>query len=457
MNRIASRSWVLILLVLLLVAGLVFFVYEFALEAEKWVLFQGSPHIYEGDNVGRGVVTDRTGILLLDMRQGRIYSDSDPLRMSTVHWLGDRYGSINAPAISHYVSQMAGYNAFNGVYTYGQNGGIAEMTLYSQVQTAALAAMGDYKGTVAVYNYKTGEILCAVTTPSYDPDNVPDISLDTAGSYEGIYVNRFIQSAYTPGSIYKIVTLAAALECIEDIENQRFVCAGSYTIGSDTITCEGAHWEQDLKTAFCNSCNCAFAQIAEQLGSENLNRYVAQFGIIKPLSFDGITTGEGNFDLSKAYGIDVAWSAIGQYTDLVNPCRFMTFLGAIAAGGQGVEPHLINKITVDGVTTYSASSVSADRIMSVQTAKILQQYLRNNVQSKYGDDNFQGLTVCAKTGTGEVGGDKKPNALLTGFVADESYPLAFICVVEDGGYGRTVCMPIVSKVLAVCKDAMDSQ
>ena len=93
--------------------------------------------------------------------------------------------------------------------------------------------------------------------------------------------------------------------------------------------------------------------------------------------------------------------------------------------------------------------------MSSQTAQLLQVYLRNNVENIYGDDLFPGLTVCAKSGTAEVGGGRKPNAMFTGYVADEKYPLAFIVAIEDGGYGKQVCVPILSKVLAACKEALD--
>ena len=86
--------------------------------------------------------------------------------------------------------------------------------------------------------------------------------------------------------------------------------------------------------------------------------------------------------------------------------------------------------------------------MSKETAAVLQEYLQNNVQVKYGADNFPGLTVGAKTGTGEVGGEKKPNAMFAGFVNNEQYPLAFIVCVEDAGYGKAVCIPIVSRVLS---------
>ena len=93
--------------------------------------------------------------------------------------------------------------------------------------------------------------------------------------------------------------------------------------------------------------------------------------------------------------------------------------------------------------------------MSEDTAKNVQEYMGFNVSDKYGSKNFPGMTVCAKTGTAEVGGDKKPNAVFTGFVSDDKYPLAFIAIVEDGGYGREICIPMVSKVLAACKEMID--
>ena len=93
--------------------------------------------------------------------------------------------------------------------------------------------------------------------------------------------------------------------------------------------------------------------------------------------------------------------------------------------------------------------------MSEETALILKEFMRSNVVNKYGADRFGGLTVCAKTGTAEVGGEKKPNAMLVGFSTDPEYPLAFIVCAEDAGYGSTVCIPIASKVLEACKNHMD--
>ena len=448
MNRIAGRAGVLLLLILLLLAGFTFFLCEYVMSADDWITFPGSAHMYQGGNLDCGVVTDRDSNLLLDMRDGKSYSVDANLRMSTVHWLGDRKGNISAPALPNYAGELAGFDLVNGMYSYGGNNGVITTTLSANVQKAALQAMGNYKGTVAVYNYRTGEILCAVTTPTYDPDNAPDIGENAGGKYEGLYLNRFTQSTYIPGSIFKIVTLAAALETIPDIEERTFV-------GSDEVICDDIHWDQNLKMAFRNSCNCAFAEIALELGAETLDRYVKQFGITDPVSFDGITTAAGNVEVLNTSSVNVAWSAVGQYNDQVNPCAFLTFVGAVASEGKGAMPYLVGKVSAGNSTTYTAKTQQGKRVMSATVAKIVSEYMQFNVQDKYGNENFPGLTVGAKTGTAEVGGDKKPNAMLAGFVADEKYPLAFIVCVEDAGYRKTVCVPIASAVLAACKTALN--
>ena len=195
----------------------------------------------------------------------------------------------------------------------------------------------------------------------------------------------------------------------------------------------------------------------ELIGKSNLTDYVEKFQVTKKLSFDGITTAAGKFDISEATAVERAWAGIGQYTDLVNPCRFMTFMGAIANGGKAAEPYLVSSVESDGEVTYMASASMTGRIMSEDVAQTLKDYMRNNVVVKYGKSNFPGLTVCAKSGTSQLGGDQTSNAMFAGFVADAEYPLAFIVVVENGGYGTATCVPILSKVLSACKTLMDTQ
>ena len=461
MNRVTNRTWLMALFILVLVGGMVFFLADYWVNADQWVTAPGSPHVHSGGNLGVGTVEDRSGKMLLDMEDGRTYSDSTATRKSTLHWLGDREGKISAAAVSSYAGAMVGFDRINGVYNGGTEAGTTTLTLSSRVQNAALEALQGRKGTVAVYNYKTGEILCAVTSPNYDPNDVPDIEGDTSGKWEGVYLNRFTQAAYIPGSIYKIVTTAAALDGVEGIEEMTFRCTGRVEYGSGdnvaAVTCEKVHGEQDLQAALANSCNCAFAQVAELIGRKNMQNYVDKFEITKSVKFDGITTARGNYDISGAGAASFAWSCIGQHTDTVNPARFMTFLGAIANGGQAVTPYLVSEVTCGDDVTYAASAAKEDRIMSEAVADTLKAYLRSNVRNVYGDGRFPAISICGKSGTSQVGGGQTSNALFAGFADDERYPLAFVCIVENGGYGATTCIPILSSVLWECMAVMDAE
>ena len=455
MNRVRNRAWIMLIFLLTLVGGMGFFLAEYAMKAPQWATFRGSPHVYQGSSNVSATVLDRDGVLLLDTTDGRKYAGSQSLRQATLHWLGDRKSNINAAALNTYASAPVGYDSVQGIYNYKQTPGMLELTLSSRVQETALNAMKNRKGTIAVYNYKTGQILCAVTTPTYDPDNVPDIAGDTSGAWEGVYLNRFTQVTYPPGSIFKIVTTAAAIDCVPGIWDMTFECDSEYELQGSRVTCEQAHGTLDLKSAMARSCNCAFAQIAQKIGSEKLASYVERFGITDSVSFDGITTAEGNFDLAGADKVALAWSAIGQYTDMVNPCAFLQFMGAIGGGGEAAKPYIVEQVMAGETVTYQAETSRSHRIMDGELAQTLTELMRSNVVNIYGAGNFPGLTVCAKSGTSELGGGKTPNAMFAGFVADEEYPLAFIVVVENGGYGSHTCVPILSAVLAECKAVLD--
>ena len=457
MHRVMKRTWVVHVFLLILLSGMAFFLWEYATEAQRWVAATGSPHLYNNSNIGCGTIVDRSGTVLLDISTSRSYAQDKLTRKSTLHWLGDRKGFINAAAVSGYADEMAGYDKINGVYAASGEAGYAELTLSARVQNTAMEALGDRKGTVAVYNYKTGEILCAVTGPSFDPDDMPDIAADDTGAYDGVFLNRFVQSAYVPGSIFKIVTLTAALENLPDIREQTFQCRGKMEYGTEAVTCETAHGNQSLDRAFANSCNCAFAQIAEQLGKTNMVNAVKKYELTQSLSFDGITTAKGNYNIENTAMVSFAWSCIGQHSDLVNPARFMTFMGAIANGGSAAEPYLMSRVQNGGETTYEAQSKKTGRLMSQEVADDVKAYMRKNTQWVYGDYNFPGLEVCAKSGTSQLGGGQKSNAMFAGFVDSEEYPLAFMVVVENGGYGSHTCVPILSKVLGVCKAVMDQE
>ena len=453
MKRMSQRMLFLYGLIGLLVAGLLIFLGRYAIHAGQWAVFPGSPHVYAGGNMSTGIVTDRTGTVLLDSTDGRVYCEDAELRKATMHLLGDRFGYVSAPVLGAYADELVGYSKLTGLYRLGEEPITAKLTISASAQKAAQAALAGRKGTVGVYNYETGEILCAVTAPTYDPNNMPDVEHDVTGAYDGVYVNRFFQTTYVPGSIFKVVTTLAALEQLPDAETRTFYCEGSCQIGADTINCNGTHYTQTLEQALANSCNVAFAQLSVELGEKVLTDYAGKLGVADAMKFDGIVTPEGNFDLSHAADSEIGWSGIGQYTDLVNPCRFMTAMGMIASGGEGAEPYIMQEVT----SGYRAKTKALSSGLKKKSCEVLASYMRNNVVTMYGQWQFPDLYVCAKSGTAELGETQTPHATFSGFIQDANYPLAFIVVVEHGGSGSATCAPIAGQVLRACCAAMDAE
>ena len=454
MKKVSGRAIFPLILAIVLLAGTVLLCVRYFVKAGEWVTFSGSPHVYTGVNLDGGVVTDRDGTLLLDSTDGRNYSADAATRTATMHLLGDRYGYIQAPLLGSFADDMIGFDKINGLYGAEGTEANAALTLSAAAQTAAYQALGNYHGTVGVYNYKTGEILCAVTSPSYDPDNMPDVEADTSGAYDGVYVNRFFQAAYTPGSIFKIVTLAAAIETVPDWENLTFTCEGKTIIGGQEIICEGVHGTITLKQALAHSCNVAFGELAGKVGTKALMEYAEKLGLSESFECDGIPVKAGTVDLKDADAGDLAWAGIGQYTDQVNALTFMRAMGRIAGGGTGADPYLMAKITRGEKTAYEAKTETSSRALKAETAAKLTEYLRNNVATMYGDGQFGGLNVCAKSGTAEHEG-KTADAMFAGFCVDENCPLAFVVFVENGGSGSAVAAPIAAKVLQVCAAAIN--
>ena len=449
MKKVSGRAIFPLILAIVLLAGTVLLCVRYFAKAGEWVTFSGSPHVYTGVNLDGGVVTDRDGTLLLDSTDGRTYSADAVTRTATMHLLGDRYGYIQAPLLGSFADDMIGFDKINGLYGAEGTEANAALTLSAAAQTAAYQALGNYHGTVGVYNYKTGEILCAVTSPSYDPDNMPDVDADTSGAYDGVYVNRFFQAAYTPGSIFKIVTLAAAIETVPDWESLTFTCEGKTIIGGQEIICEGVHGTITLKQALAHSCNVAFGELAGKVGTKALMEYAEKLGLTESFECDGIPVKAGTVGLEDADAGDLAWAGIGQYTDQVNALTFMRAMGRIAGGGTAAEPYLMAKITRGEKTAYEAKTETSSRALKAETAAKLTEYLRNNVATMYGDWQFGGLNVCAKSGTAEHEGETA-DAMFAGFCVDENCPLAFVVFVENGGSGSAVAAPIAAKVLQVC-------
>lgn len=134
-----------------------------------------------------------------------------------------------------------------------------DMNLTVDAKTCAVAydMLTSYnkKGACVIYNYKTGEVICSVSTYAYDPAAPPEITEENESEYDGVYIDNVLSSTYTPGSIFKIVTAAAAIENISDIYERTWNCTGSEEIGGSDVTCVASHGQITFKEALAHSCN----------------------------------------------------------------------------------------------------------------------------------------------------------------------------------------------------------
>ena len=398
-----------------------------------------------------GQVLDRTGqVLSSSDENGRVYNQDASIRQATLHAVGDDAGYISSAAQYRYRSDLAGYNLFTGLGSpFGnRTGSDVTLTLDAELCKTAYTAMNGKKGAVLLCNYETGEILCMVSTPTFDPANPPEDLLDNPEKYDGVYLNNALSGLYTPGSTFKIITSAAAIENIPDLESRRFQCNGSEIINGNKITCTAVHGDQSFQDALGNSCNIAFGELAVEVGEEAMMEKAQEMGFGQSYSVDGVSTAKSVYNVKGASEDALAWSGIGQYTDQVNPYHMLRIMCAIANDGTPVEPYTTKEITTSfGMTTYQGKTSYGEPLLSASTASKLKEAMRSNIRDYYGEGLFPGMQVCAKTGTGEVGEGKEPTGWIVGFSADTNTPFAFVAVVEEGGYGISSAGPVASAVM----------
>lgn len=452
MKKVKRRTYSVIIFVALILLGLVYFLFRLVINGGSWAAFPTNKNVYSNGVLALGTVYDRNGNLLAGASSdGITYSDSETVRKATLHVVGDANNNIATGSLNAFSDELIGYSLINGTYSMNGKGKDLYLTIDSDLNVVAYNALNGRKGTVAVYNYVTGEIICNVSTPTYDPANKPEIS-DDDPNYDGVYMNRFLSSTFTPGSTYKVITTAAAIDTLPDAYDRQYTCNGSVTINGAAINCTGTHGTIALDQALAVSCNVYFAELSVALGSGTLAKYAEKLGVTSSMSVDGIKTAAGKFTVGADGTAELAWSGIGQYEDLVNPCAMLTLMGAIANGGEPVMPRLISKVS--GTLGLSHSAATGDRMLSEETASALKSLMRNNVVSHYGDSKFPGLNnLCAKTGTAEVGGDKSPHSWFVGFLNDDDNPLAFVVVIENGGSGLSGAGSVASTVLQAAVSA----
>ena len=182
MKQMTRRAYLLLAFLLAFTAGLVILLVIYVADAKAWTSYPANRHIYNSEAVlsGGGTITDRSGVILAQTVDGkRVYNSKAEIRKAVLHMVGDSDGFIKAGLQSSYWEQLVGYNLVNGVFQPSGRGNDIATTLDANLSATALKALGSYKGTVGVYNYKTGEVLCMVSSPTFDVNSKPDVEGDT--------------------------------------------------------------------------------------------------------------------------------------------------------------------------------------------------------------------------------------------------------------------------------------
>ena len=418
MRTINKRIILIVSVVMIFLLFTILLMFSMFSNAREYALKSVNAHLYEnGVLTSAGEIVDANGIKLAYTQDGERKYNNDPrIRSSVLHILGDNKGFISGGIQDTFKNELSGYNIIYGVNKESKN--TLNLTLDAELCASAYNELGSYKGCIAVCNYKTGELICVASTPSYDIYNKPE-DIDTNPDYEGIYINRLYGGLYTPGSVFKVVTAMAAIENISDIYNRTYYCDGK----DGAIICNDVHGKISFKTALNQSCNVAFAQIAVELGAEKIKEAFHKAGLdVSYENNDRISTKASILNITASdTDADIGWTGIGQSTTLVNPYSFLNFMCAIANGGKSYEPYFVKSaVNENGRKVYEAEPLDSGITISPTTTSLLKELLRSDVSDYYGDYLFGDVTMCGKTGTAERD-NGLPHAWFAGFSYDDNF------------------------------------
>ncbi|MFE0452104.1 peptidoglycan D,D-transpeptidase FtsI family protein [Streptomyces sp. NPDC058914] len=395
-----------------------------------------------------------------------VTTDSD-LKYRRTYTDGELYA-----AVTGYASQSYAPTQLEGVYADLLNGtdsrlrtvmdtvtdqradpGDVVTTIDPDVQKAAYDALGDTKGAAVAIDPATGRILAVVSTPSYDPSSLTDAN--TAGTAwkklttdaDKPLVNRALRQPLPPGSTFKLVVAAAALEDgLYASVDERTDSPDPYTLpGTRTVLrnentsapCENA----SIRVALQYSCNNVFARMAVQLGQDKVRAMAGRFG------FDDETQDVPVRAYTSVYPSDMdesstALTGIGQYDVTATPLQMAMVSAAIANGGKLVSPHMVSQITDSGgdVLTNYDEEAATTQVVSSGTAEQLRSAMRTVVEKGTGTNALiDGVTVGGKTGTAQHGenNSKTPYAWFTSYGEADGKKVAVAVVVEQSDAARS--------------------
>lgn len=419
----------------------------------------GNPRAAE-DLGRRGAITDRSGAPLASTQwqQGRLRRmyPAAAAAAQVVGWVNTRYGKsglertldrwLQAPRRPPVWEELR--LALTGKPLAGDT---VTLTLDLPLQRAAARALGRRTGAVVVLDPRTGAILALASSPAYDPNHLdrlwPALIRDTTGAP---LINRALEGHYPPGSVFKLVTMAAVLASDVLPLTTTYDCRGSVSIGNYVVhDAEGrGHGVVDLTRALVESCNVAFAQLGVALGPEPFARQVAAFGLDHPADIELPQTPPALREAPALSRTELAQEAFGQGMLAVAPIHVAEIAAAIANGGVLMDPFLVERITApDGTVVFQTTPRVFATPMTPDTAARLRDMMVLVVKEGTGTRaQIRGITVAGKTGTAEHPRGR-PHAWFVAFAPAEAPRIVVAVVVENSGWGGAVAAPIAKAVL----------
>ncbi len=313
-----------------------------------------------------------------------------------------------------------------------------------------ILAQQDKNCAAVIVDCGSGEILAMASTPVYNPNNVAAY----IESENGELLNKVTQGEYPPGSIFKLVVAAAALEKGVIDGNSTFYCSGSEKFGNIEIGCstggEEGHGEINLNDAFAYSCNSAFIQMGKRVGSEDIIKMARAMGLGEVPIRDIPNICNGHVTENKdAQGAGIGNLSIGQGSMLVTPLQVARVTNIIANSGNDIELSLIkNSDDIAAVSSAFAESYTKrtvrSNVISADTARQLRHLMKLTAQYGTAASGNSNLSFAGKTGSAEDG--ETVHGWFTGFTPAEEPRYTITVFVEEGKSGRASAVPIFNEI-----------
>ena len=347
-------------------------------------------------------------------------------------------------------------------------GASVELTIDPDVQKAAWDALGDKKGAVVAINPTTGNILAMVSKPAFDANELAVHEGATSNANykaliedeDGPLLNRAYSELYAPGSVFKLVVAAAALESGEYTADSTFPNPSKYTLpGTSTVVmnsgegkCGGAA-TVSIADALRLSCNVPFAQLGIALKQNRISSQAGLFGFSKNIEFP--MTSVASVYPSGMDDAQTGLSAFGQFDVRVTPLQMAMVSAAIANKGVLMQPNLIENVLTANLSVLHQPSPSVfSQPMSATTAKSMTEMMVGAVSNGVsGNARISGVEVAGKTGTAQNGTDQPYTLWFTGFAPANNPQVAVAVVIADGGglgqsgRGNSLAAPVAKKVM----------